>query len=155
MRTLILTLPILLAPALAQDGTNQDLQNLLNSIPDIEQKAPPPDPNAKPPEEASIDLPTYIGEVRKAVLANWHPSPKVLKKAPGASTQLLVKVQADGTLAVSETRVARSSENSKFDESAVAAVFATTSVPAPPVSLQGTVAMDGVLVTFAASQAPK
>ena len=154
MRTTLLLLPTLLwtAPALAQEsGGSTDLQNLLNNLPTIEQKALPP---AEKPaeEEEGMDLYTFTAEVRKAVLSHWAPAPKLIAKNPNLTCQLLVKVNEDGTLG--DALVAQSSGNTKFDESAAAAVLATPSVSVPPPSLRGTVAQ-GVLVNFVAAAAPK
>lgn len=154
MRTTLILLPTLLwtAPALAQEsGSSDDLQKLLNSIPTIEQKAPPP--AEKPPEEEEgVDLFTFTDQVRKAVLSHWAPAPKLIAKNPTLSCQLLVRINEDGTLG--DALVAQSSGNAKFDESAAAAVLATPSVDVPPPSLRGTVAQ-GVLVNFVAANAPK
>lgn len=158
MRTIVIVLPALLwaAPVLAQDPPAQDaaqsddLQKLLNSIPNIETKAPPP--AEKPPEEQEgVDLFTYTADVRKAVLSHWAPAAKLIEKNPRLTCQLLVKINEDGTLG--DALVSQSSGNKKFDESAAAAVLATPGVMAPPVSLRGTVAQ-GVLVNFVAAAAP-
>ena len=137
---------LLLAPtAWAQD---QDLQKLLDNLPTIESKAPPPAETDKPVEEVSIDLPTYTKGVRDAILANWHPKEKLVVKHPSLAAQLLVKVNADGT--IKDVVAVKLSDNKKFDKSAVDAVFSTTQVGVPPVSLAGTVE-SGVLVNFIAA----
>lgn len=155
MRTLLTLLALMASTAaLAQDSApNNDLQKLLDSIPTIETKeAPPPE---KPQEEVEegMDLPVYVAEVRKAVLANWNPSPKLVAKDPRLTCQLMVKVNEDGTLG--DIILVQSSGNKKFDKSASDAALATPSVIAPTAALRGT-AMAGILVNFvAATKLPK
>ena len=149
--------PVLLAllcasPARAGDGEpSSDLEKLLNSIPDVQNKPLPP--VEKPAEEEEgMDFPAYTRVVREAVLSRWQPSAKVIAKNPRLTCQMLVMINADGTLG--DAMMAQSSGDKKFDASAVAAVLATPSVQAPPDSLRGTVAQ-GVLVNFVAAAAPK
>lgn len=148
VRTLAPLVLLLSAPALAQDsGQPNDLQKLLDSIPTIETKAPPP-VEAPKVEEQGMDLPTYVAEVQKTILANWQPSPKLVEKHPTLTAQLLVKINEDGTIA--DVVAVQLSGNKKFDKSAVAAVFATPSVTVPTISLRAT-AQSGVLVNFVAA----
>lgn len=150
LRSFVLTALLTSAPAAwAQDagGEQTDLQKLLDNLPTIESKAPPPE--EKPPEVVeSIDLPTYTRGVREAILANWFPKAKIVEKHPSLAVQLLVKINADGT--IKDTVAVKLSGNKKFDKSAVDAVFSTPSVAVPPISLQGTVE-SGVLVNFVAA----
>ena len=132
--------------ARAQDAG--DIQGLLNSIPDIQVQKPVEDADKPPPPPPSMDLPTYTGIVRSAVMANWHPPAKLVAKHPELAAQYLVVVKGDGTLG--DLRAVRNSGNNKFDKSVVDALFDTTSVEAPPAGLAATV-LQGVLVTFSAS----
>jgi len=138
---------LLSTSALAQDDSSGDLQKLLDNLPTIEQKALPAEEKPKP-EEADIDLPAYLSIVREAIIANWHPSKKLVDKHPSLSCQLLVKVHEDGTLG--DVVMMQPSGNGKFDKSAGAAALATTSVMPPPISLRGT-AEAGVTITFVAA----
>lgn len=152
MRSILFVLPALLwaSPALADDGGQPtDLEKLLNSIPDIETKAPPPVETPKEPE-GGLDFPTYTRELREAVLSHWEPNPKLIAKNPRLTCQMLVKVNPDGTLG--DALMAQSSGDKKFDASAVAAVLATARIEPPPDSLRGTVSQ-GVLVNFVAAAA--
>lgn len=151
MRTVVVPLCLLLAtPALAQEGGGSgDLQKLLDNLPTIEQKeAPPPEAPKSEEEEVGMSMPTYVAEVRKAVLASWNPSPKLIEKNPRLTCQMLVKIGEDGS--VGDVVMVQSSGNKKFDKSAGDAALATTSVLAPPDSLRG-MAAQGVLVNFVAA----
>lgn len=146
-----LALSLLAAPAYADDGpAGDDLQKLLNSIPDIQQA---PVPEAEKPaseEEESMTLPQYITQVRQAIYANWRPDPKLAAKQPNLGAQLLVKVGDKGE--VTGVVAVKLSGDKKFDKTCVAAALETKSVPAPPLALV-TPAQNGLLINFVAAHA--
>ena len=118
---------MLAAPvAFAQD----DLGKLLDELPEIPNAEKQEDPeDAAPPPEAEASLPVYIKSVRAAVIAQWQPKPKVIKKNPKAKVQFLVKIDINGEMtAVAPVEL---SGVKSFDQSVLDAI-ANTTFPAPP-----------------------
>ncbi|HCH62578.1 MAG: hypothetical protein CL927_18570 [Deltaproteobacteria bacterium] len=132
------------APAAwAQD----DLDKMLNAIPDV--------PNAEKSEEEAdaapevteeAVLPAYVKAVRQAVLEQWEPKAKIIKKNPKAKAQFLVKIDINGKrtgLAAVEL-----SQVKAFDKSVLDAIVVTTFPPPPPQILSDV--ERGVVVTISA-----
>ena len=116
----------LMAPvAFAED----DLDKILDDIPEIPnaEKEAPDEAAPAPIEEDS--LPAYIKSVRKAVIAEWQPKAKVIKKNPKARAQFLIKLNAEGQMA-SVSAIDLSGVKA-FDQSVLDAIYNTT-FPAPP-----------------------
>lgn len=135
---LVLTLAVCVAPGLAHAQQGQDLDKLLQSIPTVETK---PDPAAeaaaaeearrKADEEGTI--PAYTAACQKLAFDAWAPSKGLLKKHPATKTSFLVSIGADG--AVLGVRAGVLSGDKKLDQSALDAIAAIPSFPAPPPAL--------------------
>lgn len=145
-----LSLSLLAAPAFADDGAGgDDLQKLLNSIPDIQQAPPPAAESPQAAEEDGMELPQYTTLVRKAIYANWKNDPKLAEKHPELATQLLVKIDSEGK--VTSVAAVKLSGDKKFDKACVGAALATPTVPAPTAAL-ASAASTGLLINFVAGR---
>ncbi len=106
-----------------------DLGKVLDDIPEIPnaQKEEPEDAAPAPVEEAS--LPAYIKSVRTAVIEEWQPKAKLIKKNPKARTQFLIKLDAQGQM--TNVSAIDLSGVKAFDQSVLDAI-ANATYPAPP-----------------------
>ena len=115
--------------AFAQD----DLDKLLDELPEIPnaEKEEEKD-DAAPAPDAEAALPAYIKSVRSAVINQWQPKAKVVKKNPKAKAQFLVKIDVNGQMTgVSAVEL---SGVKSFDQSVLDAI-ANTTFPPPPVHI--------------------
>ena len=154
-----LLLSLFSTAALAQDdeegvdetsntGASSAIQDLLGSIPEIEDKKAPEGPVKPPPEQS---FPQYSKTVNDALLQAWAPKKSALKD-PKAVAQLTIKLDSNG--AITEVRPLKLSGNKKFDQSVLDVMNTLEAVPAPPSSLMGS-ASQGMVVTFPAAWAIK
>ena len=130
------------APAVwAQDS----LDKLLNDIPDVPNAENPQEEEEAAPEESlEAELPAYVKAVRRAVLDQWAPKAKVVKKNPKAKSQFLVKLDIEGQrIGVSAVEL---SGVKSFDSSVYEAIM-TASYPKPPPQILSDVER-GVVVTI-------
>ena len=139
-----LSAAILPAPSM---GAEDDLGKLLDDIPDVPNAEQPKAEEEAAPVEAEVaTLPAYVKAVKMAVLENWEPKPKLVKKNPKAKSQFLVKLDINGErMGVSAVEL---SGIKSFDQSVLDAIAATT-FPAPPPTILSDVER-GVVVTIAA-----
>ena len=150
---LIATAALLSGAALAQDD-EPGINDLLDSIPEIEAAksaemlAQEAEAN-KPPD---VSFPDYMNAVRDDVLAHWTPKASVIKKNPRAAAQVLVKVGDTG--AIIDIALIEASGDKKFDKSMLAALNAIDTVTVPPPSFAGD-AERGIIVSFVAANAPR
>ena len=129
--------------ALAQD----DLDKMLNAIPDVPNaEEPEEEADAEPEVSEEAVLPAYVKAVRNAVLEQWQPKAKIIKKNPKAKAQFLVKLDINGT----RTGVAavELSKVKAFDQSVLDAIVVATFPPPPPQILSDV--ERGVVVTITA-----
>jgi TonB family protein len=151
MRPLLSALGVGLGLAVVAPAAHaaDDLDKLLNNIPDAEIEQTVPDEEAdKPPEP--VPLPVYVKSVRAHIQQAWAPKIKVLKKNPKAKFSVLVKVDADGNMV--GFSVMEPSGIKAFDRSVLEALAnAPTPLPRPPVDLVGT-AGQGLVIDFKARQ---
>jgi TonB family protein len=141
----------------AQAQEDDEINDLLKSIPTIESK---PDPNeearkaeeAKKAAEEADSLPAYLKVARQHILQTWSPNLKTCKKSPELTTKFMLKVAADG--AVQHISLVQSSENKGFDQSALDAISAAGKLPAPPEGLAYE-AERGIVIEFRAKTALK
>ena len=144
---LSVTILLLSSTAWADDAGSGSVDDLLDSIPDITTKEEPEAEKAAPEPVDVLSLPEYVRLARKTVLATWQPSDKIVRKQPNLVTEMLIKIDPDGT--ISDISMVQSSGNKKFDKSAYAAITTTARIEAPPASLSDNVG-NGVVVTFEA-----
>ena len=139
-----LSAALLPAPSM---GAEDDLGKLLDDIPDVPNAEQPKAEEEAAPVEAEVaTLPAYVKAVKMAVLENWEPKPKLVKKNPKAKSQFLVKLDINGErMGVSAVEL---SGIKSFDQSVLDAIAATT-FPAPPPTILSDVER-GVVVTIAA-----
>ena len=139
-----LSAALLSAPSM---GAEDDLGKLLDDIPDVPNAEQPKAEEEAAPVEAEVaTLPAYVKAVKMAVLENWEPKPKLVKKNPKAKSQFLVKLDINGErMGVSAVEL---SGIKSFDQSVLDAIAATT-FPAPPPTILSDVER-GVVVTIAA-----
>jgi len=130
------------APTVRADD---DLDKLLDGIPDVpnaeqsDEEAP-----AEQEVEQEASLPAYVKAVRRAVLEQWEPKAKTIKKNPKAKAQFLVKIDINGER--TGVSVVQLSEVKSFDQSVYQAIVAAT-YPAPPPQILSDVER-GVVVTI-------
>jgi len=107
-----------------------DLGKLLDDIPEVPNAEKEEDKEAAaPPPDAEAALPAYIKTVRRAVIDEWQPKPKVIKKNPKARAQFLIKLDVNGQMtAVSAVDL---SGVKAFDQSVLDAI-ANATFPPPP-----------------------
>ncbi len=139
-----MSLPLALVALLAvrPGHAADDLDDLLKSIPDIE------NPDAKPkeePKQPDVPFTAYVDQVRKQVLAQWKPKTGAIKKNPNIETRLVLIVDASG--AVTDLKALQLSGDKKYDDKAVDAVNAAGDLPPPPPNLVS-LAAEGVVVNF-------
>jgi len=135
------------APAAAQDSSSGDaIDNLLNSIPQIETQAPEESEadKAPPPEPADL-FPAYLVTVKASLMETWSP-PGSIKKHQGLWNQVLIMVDSQGQ--ITKMALIESSGDAKFDKSVTKALNAAN-LPAPPPSIQYQ-AMQGLPIKFRA-----
>ena len=146
-----LLLLALAGPARAQEGTDDksdsSIDDLLNSIPTVENPAGT-DPEAEE-EPAGPDVPftRYVDEVRAQVLAAWKPKGGLVRKNPSLETRLVLVIDEQGQVQALKPMVL--SGEKKFDQDAVDAVNDAGDLPAPAANLR-TLAQEGVVVIFSA-----
>ena len=132
------------APTVRADD---DLDKLLDGIPDIPNaEQAEEEASAEPEIEQEASLPAYVKAVRRAVLDQWEPKAKTIKKNPKAKAQFLVKLDINGQrtgLAAVEL-----SDVKSFDQSVYQAIVAATFPPPPPQILSDV--ERGVVVTVTA-----
>ena len=129
-RTLIAlsALASLLAAPVA--SAEDDLGKLLDEIPEVPTaEKEEEEEGTAPPPSAEASLPAYIKSVRAAVLEQWDPKSRVIKKNPKAKAQFLVKIDINGQM-TSVGPVELSGVKS-FDQSVLNAI-ANATFPAPP-----------------------
>ncbi len=151
-RSLLVVPALGLALVAARPAGAEDLDKLLNSIPDaeIEQTAPPAEAAEAPPEE--VTLPGYLTKVQADIWASWTPKAKLIKKNPKAKTSFMVKIGREGELlGVSPVSL---SGIKAFDQSALDAIAAAEPYPVPPRELDGD-AERGLVIDFKARQYAK
>lgn len=126
-------------PARAADD---DLQNLLDSIPDIETAQDEVDDT-----EAEPDVPfiTYAEQVQARILAAWKPSRGIIRKNPSIVTRLVVSIDRSGN--VTGIKALQLSGDKKYDKKAVDAINDAGTLPPPPANLVD-LAAEGVIVEF-------
>lgn len=136
----MLLLALLLAPARADGGVD----DLLKSLPTIENPAAKAESQAPapPPDMPFTD---YVEMVRKQVLAGFQPKAGSVKKNPGIEARLVVQIDEAG--AVSAIKPMVLSGDKKYDQAAVRAVEGAGTLPAPPPNLHS-LAAAGVVVVF-------
>jgi hypothetical protein len=126
-----------------------DLDKLLNNIPDAEIEQTVPEEEAEKPPEP-VPLPVYVKTVRAHIQQSWTPKAKVIKKNPKAKFSLLVKLDADGALV--GYSVMEPSGIKAFDKSVLEALAnVSLPMPRPPADLVGTAAQ-GLVIEFKARQ---
>lgn len=153
-RSPLFALLALLSPAaLAQDeggsSGSGSIDDLLGSIPEIEDQAPADAAPPPPPPEATF--PEYTKAVNKALLKAWAPKKKALKD-PKAEARFTLMVDAEGQ--ITGVRPLSLSGDKHFDQSCLDAISATDALPPPPPSLRGS-ASQGLVVVFPATWAIK
>jgi hypothetical protein len=130
------------APTVRADD---DLDKLLDGIPDIPNAEQNDEEDAAEQEvEQEASLPAYVKAVRRAVLEQWEPKAKTIKKNPRAKAQFLVNIDINGQrtgLAVVEL-----SDVKAFDQSVYQAIVAASFPPPPPQILSDV--ERGVVVTI-------
>jgi len=131
----------------AGEPASTEIKNLLDNIPQIENKAAPEQAEKPPADAEPIDFTAYMDDVRKAILVHWNPSSGSLKKHPSAEAQVLVKVDDNGN--ITEVGMIQPSGEKSFDKSVLKALDATDTVPAPVPAMAGDAAR-GIVVTFSA-----
>lgn len=96
------------------------------------------------------ELARYVADVRKLVLPNWAPLPRIVQENPDIFTVVEIRIEDDGT--IRSPRVVRPSGNASFDESCVRALQKTGRLPLPPARFEA-LARKGVWIHFPASDA--
>ncbi len=139
-------LGLLLAPVSLAD----DIGDLLNKIPTIEQKAPEPAEEEAPAEVDSLaedGLEVYSERCRSHVLAGFKAPGSAARKNPEIQARVVVKLHGDGSyMGLSMTE---SSGDKGFDKAVIKALQAAEPLPKPPVTLRNEVAR-GISVVFTA-----
>ncbi len=130
---------VLAGPARADDD---DLQNLLDSIPDIDNAG---DDDASTQAGPDVPFTAYVDDVRAQVLAAWKPPKGTIKKTPSILTRLVVTIDESGE--VTGIKPLQLSGDKKYDDRAVDAINDAGTLPQPPTNLV-TLAADGVVVEF-------
>jgi hypothetical protein len=146
----LLTALLLVRAAHAGDD---DIQKMLNNIPEIKSQTEAPPPEKPKEADPAVTLETFTAKTRSAILANWKPDAKLVAKKPTLAAKFLVKIGDDGTFA--DPVMVVSSGNKKFDASAADAIYATAKTDAPPSWLASPVAADGITVEFTAAAAAR
>ena len=132
------------AATYAQDE-DQDVQSLLNSIPEIEApQAAPEEAPKKPQEPQGMDLDAYFEACRTAVYPHFKMPKKIVKASPGVEISFLVTVDAEGRI-LGVTSPKRSGYRS-WDAAALAALNKVGTLPPPPQGWNTT--LDKVLIPF-------
>ena len=115
-----------LGVALAED----DVDEMLNAIPEIE--SPEPVELEKPDsvEPQGMDLDGYMRACRQAVYAHFKPPKGVIKQQRDVEVTFVVAVDADGSII--KLSVPKSSGFKSFDAAALKAINKAGSLPPPP-----------------------
>lgn len=87
-----------------------------------------------------LDHAKYLDDLEARIKSHWHP-PKFLANA---KLRVRVVLMIDSTGAVLKKTIVQSSGNNVFDESAISALESSLPLPAPPESLHGILANQGV-----------
>ena len=154
-----LLVPVALCLSLlaASSARADDLGDLLDNIPEIEDKeaaAKAAEAEAAAAAERAADplteegLGAYVARCQEHALGAFKLPRSVAKKDPGARIELKVKLYSDGSLM--GLGVVTASDNEKLHKAAVEAVKSAAPFPKPPVSLRPEVA-NGFVVAFTAS----
>jgi|GEM_PF-4245408 len=143
-RRLSMACALFAAPvAMAEDDLNKlldDIPEVPNAEKEVEEK------DAAPPPEAEAALPAYVKSVRRAVVAEWQPKAKIIKKNPKAKARFLVKIDINGQMTgVSAVDL---SGIKAYDQSVLDAI-ANATFEAPPPHILSDVER-GVVITIPA-----
>ena len=87
-----------------------------------------------------LDHMKYLDELESKIKSHWSP-PKFLA---GAKLRVRVVLLIDASGAITKKQIVQSSGNSVFDESAIHAIESSMPLTAPPESLHGILANQGV-----------
>ncbi|MDX2019094.1 MAG: TonB family protein [Deltaproteobacteria bacterium] len=126
------------APKPEDAEVSDKLRNALNrartlrQVPDEDSDEGQLDGIAEGSSAEAITGDAYAGQILALVRRNWHVPVGIISDEEVAklSAQVRVSVGADGTL--SGAAIAKTSGNTTFDDSCIAAVSATGQVPPPP-----------------------
>ena len=113
-------------PALAED----DVDSMLNAIPEIESPEPVELEKPKPTEPQGMDLDGYMRECRAVVYAHFKPPKGVIKQQRDVEVTFVVAVDTDGTIL--KLSIPKGSGFKSFDAAALKAINKAGSLPAPP-----------------------
>ncbi len=147
------------ADVLRQLRRSELIKDIQAPLGDVDRSAT--DPNSTlSPEEAFAglgtgapmdpDLARYQSQIRRIVLPNWTPLPRIIQDNPDLFTIVEVTLDADGK--IEKTRMARPSGNTSYDESCIRAVQKSGRLPLPPPKFQN-LASRGIWIHFPASDA--
>ena len=115
-----------LGVALAED----DVDEMLNAIPEIESPEPVEIEKPKSSEPQGMDLDGYMRECRKVVFAHFKPPKGVIKQQRDVEVTFVVAVDQDGSII--KLSVPKSSGFKSFDTAALKALNKAGTLPPPP-----------------------
>jgi hypothetical protein len=152
MTPIALALSLLVTPASAGD----DLGGLLDSIPDIETKAPETEETEEDRRQATLDedlgqvsIGAYQQQVRDHVLAAMSLPKGVVKKSGAVEYGFVLKITSSGK--IDQLGATKLADDKKLDKKVIEAVRAAGPVPKPPIVHRDD-ALRGIKITFTVAE---